>query len=467
MMLAWMLYVTVVSLLLAGAAFAAERAAQIRGGTTRWAWAAGIVASLLLPTVIASVSVQLPRLPGAPAGLMLAAPFPLRQMTMEAMRPSAWLDTTIGPLAQAPSVDAVLARLWLVASAAIFLAILANGVLLQRRQRAWERREIEGSSVFVSPDVGPAVVGLLRPRIVIPHWIAEAPAETRTLVLAHERSHLEARDAQLLAVAILLIVTMPWNLPLWWQLRRLRLAIEMDCDARVLKGGHDVGRYGETLIMVGERPSRRIAVVAAMSESKSFLEQRIRKMLRKPTRLTWAGASALATLALVLAASAAEVSPPNAGPTTTHPAPAGAAAASDAGVPTAYSSGPHAKVSVRLVDDPKKTGDERVTGPDGRALWLAPGEVLTPEMFASAQAALDPAGEPVVNFTLTPEGRKRLAEVTRRNVGKRMALIVYGKVRWAPMIRDEIAGGAGQIDGMSPHGVEVLAREINEARRAP
>ena len=33
------------------------------------------------------------------------------------------------------------------------------------------------------------------------------------------------------------VVLMPWNLPLWWQWRRLRFAIEVDCDARVLASG--------------------------------------------------------------------------------------------------------------------------------------------------------------------------------------------------------------------------------------
>ena len=58
-------------------------------------------------------------------------------------------------------------------------------------------------------------------------------------VIAHEQSHLEARDPQLFTLALALLVFMPWNLPLWWQLRRLRYAIEIDCDARVLKGGVD------------------------------------------------------------------------------------------------------------------------------------------------------------------------------------------------------------------------------------
>jgi hypothetical protein len=40
-----------------------------------------------------------------------------------------------------------------------------------------------------------------------------------------------------LGVALLVAVLVPWNLPVWRQLRRLRLAMEVDCDARVLRGG--------------------------------------------------------------------------------------------------------------------------------------------------------------------------------------------------------------------------------------
>ena len=105
---------------------------------------------------------------------------------------------------------------------------------------------------------------------------------------------------------------MPWNLPLWWQLRRLRYAIEIDCDARVLKGGVDPAHYGETLIVVGERQSAYVGAVAAMSESKSFLEERIEHMIRKPVRWRRLGAATLASFAIALTALAAQVSPPNA-----------------------------------------------------------------------------------------------------------------------------------------------------------
>ena len=61
-MLAWMLYVIMVTLLLSVGAYVAERAARLKRGRTRWIWITAIVASLALPTVIASVSVQLPNI---------------------------------------------------------------------------------------------------------------------------------------------------------------------------------------------------------------------------------------------------------------------------------------------------------------------------------------------------------------------------------------------------------------------
>jgi beta-lactamase regulating signal transducer with metallopeptidase domain len=619
-MLAWMIYVLVVSALLGGAAYAAERSAHMRGASTRWLWGVSLVAALLLPTVVSSVSIQVPDLPAAIGAAAPQGPLALRQMTLGAVQPSAWLDAAIGPAAGGPSVDAILARAWAAASALILLVILFHGVRLHRRRRAWTRQVIAGASVQVSPDVGPAVVGLLRPRIVIPRWIAEAPPETQALVLAHERSHLEAGDAQLLALAILLVAAMPWNLPLWWQLRRLRQAIEMDCDARVLRAGHDVGRYGATLIMVGERQSARVAVVAAMSETGSFLEQRIRRMVRRPQKFAWAGAAALACLGLVLAASAAEVRPPNAASLVPASAPAPAAAlrpyhsdkwgfaldvpsrwnefppdlanspfevarfqsgehgahdllvfrspydpatgpdavvagtqrilasqgfshfigreakigsrtirtldfyrptpggptwtcryyffpegtlmyvlafgstdpqamfplydriaqtfdapgpsaAADAALPAVDRGGAakaHAEVAVRLVDTapagPRGPGAERVAAPDGGDLWLEPGVPITGAMFASAQAGRDAAGSPTVDFSLTPEGARRLADLTRENVGKRLAILVDGKVVWAPVIRDEIAGGKGQISGrFTPGQTEALAADIRAA----
>jgi len=57
-MLVWMLYVIVVSASLGGAALSAESAKRMRRGSTRWLWGLSMVASLLLPVSVASVSVR-------------------------------------------------------------------------------------------------------------------------------------------------------------------------------------------------------------------------------------------------------------------------------------------------------------------------------------------------------------------------------------------------------------------------
>lgn len=92
--------------------------------------------------------------------------------------------------------------------------------------------------------------------------------------------------------------------------RRLRHAIEVDCDARVLRGGHDVRACGEALVDVGQRQSGYLGAAAAMAESHSLLEQRVRLMLRSPGRKGRALGVVLAGVALSMAAIAAQVAPP-------------------------------------------------------------------------------------------------------------------------------------------------------------
>lgn len=315
-MIAWLVYTVAVTLLLCGAALAAEGAARLRGAPTRWSWMAAIVGALALPAVISTVSVQLP------AGLAPAnapAPIALRDTTRPALTPTKWLAIESGPAVTAGAVagggaDRLLERMWIAVSAAMLFALAAGAVALQVRKRRWAQREMQGVAVLVAPDAGPAVVGLVRPKIVMPAWLLDAPPHQQSLVLAHEQSHIDARDPQLLAVAIALLVLAPWNLPLWWMVRRLRHAIEVDCDARVLRGGHDARQYGETLVDVGQRQSGYLGAAAAMAESRSLLEQRIRIMLGKRGRDSRSMAVLLGGVALSMVAVAAQVGPPQTAP---------------------------------------------------------------------------------------------------------------------------------------------------------
>jgi bla regulator protein BlaR1 len=306
-MLAWMIYVVLVTLLVGVAALAAEKAARLRLAPTRWIWMLAMVSSLLIPTVIVSVSVQVPAFVTPPASGRAIA---LRQVTSEALSPTKWIGTGANRAISSRNLDSWLRRCWIIASTMLLLLLLGSGTHLSWRKRSWGTRTVAGVSVYVASDIGPAVVGLLRPRIVVPNWLTELPDSQQALVIAHELSHLKARDPQALAAALCVLVCAPWNLPLWWQLRRLRYAIEVDCDAEVLRSGGDAKQYGETLLAVGQRQSASITTVAAMSESRSFLEERITIMLRKPSKSWLLATAAFGCLSLTLVAVATQVSPP-------------------------------------------------------------------------------------------------------------------------------------------------------------
>jgi bla regulator protein blaR1 len=308
-MLVWMLYVIAVTLVLAAAAWAAECAERLRRSSTRWIWGLAIVLSLLIPTVIASVSIQIPSILTPAVSEKVIA---LRTATSARLSPTLLISGSARTAAAWRGLDPVLKLAWPAVSIAMCLGLIASGAHLYWRERGWSTGMLSGTRVCVAPDVGPAVVGLLRPRIVVPAWLMSSSPSHQDAVIAHERSHLDAGDTRLFTGALFLLVFMPWNLPLWWQLRRLRYAIEVDCDRRVLKSGHDAVGYGETLIAVGEHQSAYIGAVAAMSESRSFLEQRIVIMMSKPAKWWRASAVALLSLSAVLVAVAAQVSPPNA-----------------------------------------------------------------------------------------------------------------------------------------------------------
>lgn len=307
-MAAWMIYVMAVTLLLGVAALTAEHSARLRRIRTRWYWFSAMLASLLLPAVMASVSIQWPGIAGLPVAEGMVV---LRDATSISLPSGGWLSKSAQPAPTVRSLDSVLKMAWWATSLLLVLVLAATSLHLHRRGRRWHAKRLRGIDVQVSGNVGPSVVGFLRPRIVVPAWVAEASPEDQDAVLAHEQSHIRAGDPQLFSIALCLLVFMPWNLPLWWQLRRLRNAVEVDCDARVLAGGQDAMEYSRALIAVGERQSSFPGTVAAMSESPSFLEQRIALMISKPRRFWRFSAATAACTSLALVAVAAQVAPPD------------------------------------------------------------------------------------------------------------------------------------------------------------
>jgi preprotein translocase subunit SecD len=123
-----------------------------------------------------------------------------------------------------------------------------------------------------------------------------------------------------------------------------------------------------------------------------------------------------------------------------------------------------ATLEVRMVDESAEAraaeqaggivpfGAERYLERDGRPLIVKKQVVLTGDNLTDAQPGFDgQTQEPVVNLTLDAKGARIFKDVTRDNVGKRMAIILFekgkGEVVTAPVIRAEIGGGRVQISG--------------------
>ena len=73
--------------------------------------------------------------------------------------------------------------------------------------------------------------------------------------------------------------------------------------------------------------------------------------------------------------------------------------------------------------------------------------ILDGAMLTDARAAYDQNGQPIINFTLNAQGGKIFGDFSGNNVGNRMAVVLDGKVYSAPVIRERIGGGSGQISG--------------------
>lgn len=307
----WMLYCAAVGLLLSGGALALERALRACALPVRWAWLGALLLTLALP---AAMLVR-PRQAPPAAQQRVAAPADLAGERVS-LADLPWEETS-RPRIDLAALDRPLLLGWGAASGATLLALLGMAAVLRRRRSGWRAAELAGVPVLISRDTGPAVVGLVRSRIVLPEWAAGADPERRDLLLEHETEHLRAGDPRLLAVGLAALVLAPWNPAVWWQLRRLRLAVEIDCDARVLRRRGDVRAYGSLLLEVGRRAGGSALAVAAFSEPTSFLERRIRIMTQPRERSPWTRAAGFGALALGLGAAACETP----APTSLAPAP--------------------------------------------------------------------------------------------------------------------------------------------------
>jgi len=73
--------------------------------------------------------------------------------------------------------------------------------------------------------------------------------------------------------------------------------------------------------------------------------------------------------------------------------------------------------------------------------------ILDGSMLTDARVAFDQNNQPVINFSLNSQGAKIFGDFSGSNVGNRMAVVLDNEVYSAPVIRERIGGGSGQISG--------------------
>jgi TonB family protein len=288
----WMLFALFISAVFAGWAALAERLAVQGERSVRWWWAVAMAGSIGVP--FGSLWWHRPRSavmvdtmeraigPAPEAG----ASFPLLPMA------TGWLA----------ELDVWLIGGWALCSLLALGAVCRSALALRSQRRSWGSGRVGGVPVSISRATGPAAAGLLRPEIIVPAWVLSASEADQRLLVEHELEHHRARDPLLLLASRIGLALMPWNLPLRFQLHRLRVAVELDCDARVLRqSGRSFRRYGMLLIETARLSGRAREVLSFATPT--VLERRLRVLTgERPKLSAWTrvGAFALVLSAPVL-----------------------------------------------------------------------------------------------------------------------------------------------------------------------
>jgi len=94
-------------------------------------------------------------------------------------------------------------------------------------------------------------------------------------------------------------------------------------------------------------------------------------------------------------------------------------------------------------------------------IYLHKEAALTGKDVATAQVAKDNANKPAVEITFTQEGGKKLAQVTAAHQGKPLAILMDGKVIFAPVVREKIDGGKVMMTGdFTPEEAERMVKSV-------
>jgi len=110
--------------------------------------------------------------------------------------------------------------------------------------------------------------------------------------------------------------------------------------------------------------------------------------------------------------------------------------------------GKTAQLNFRLVSDSDEFGVDKLFSENGEKLNISKRIIMSGDNLIDAQPNFNSqSNEPTVSFTLDRVGAQKFGRTTTDNVGKRLAIVLDGKIISAPSINEPITGGSGIISG--------------------
>jgi len=113
-----------------------------------------------------------------------------------------------------------------------------------------------------------------------------------------------------------------------------------------------------------------------------------------------------------------------------------------------------AQLSVRPASDEAVAGWQQMPTEDNQTIWVSPTASLTASDFESMTPYVNPGDIWFMKIVLTDDGAKQMRALSIAQMNKLIALVLDGKVIWAPKVRSEI-GKTLDFTGNGPHGLEM------------
>ncbi|MDQ6924678.1 MAG: hypothetical protein M3154_00390, partial [Candidatus Eremiobacteraeota bacterium] len=168
MIAAWTLFALITGGAFSLGAAAGERVAMVAGRSRRWIWVGAMIATAFWPGIVVWIS--------------QAAHTVASRRALPLMRGAHQLPGLVVPMPiiiAAPAMERVLLATWGVFSTGLLLRLVLSARVLRQWRWTWPRTDVDGVSVLVARDAGPAIVGLHMMDVVLPTWALALDAPRR------------------------------------------------------------------------------------------------------------------------------------------------------------------------------------------------------------------------------------------------------------------------------------------------